>query len=67
MTTEKQNYIHCDENGNITILSEDDSPKCPKTNDISPRIIIIGNAKPTPEVEHINCRCCFNIKGGDGV
>jgi len=65
--TEKQKYIHCDENGNITILSEDDLPKCPITNDISPKVIIIGgNAKPTSEVEHINCRCCVNIQG-DGV
>lgn len=58
---EKQ-YYYSDENGNIHILTEKDLPKCPKSNDISPSVIIIsGNAKPTSEVEHINCRCCMEL------
>ena len=59
--SEKQ-YYYSDENGNIHILAEKDLPKCPKTNEISPRVIIIGgDAKPTQEVEHINCRCHMEL------
>ena len=40
--TEEQKYVHCDENGNIMVLTEDDLPKCPQTNEISPKVWIIG-------------------------
>ena len=60
--TEEQKYIHCDENGNITVLTEDDLPKCPKTNEISPSVWIMGTVKETSELEHINCRCSMELK-----
>lgn len=63
MTTEKQKYIHCDENGNITILSEDDLPKCPKTNDISPRVIIICMSERF-KVEEVEVLTPEDIKAG---
>ena len=60
--TEKQKDVHCDENGNITKLTEDDLPKCPRTGGISPRVWIIGGPKEDlPKVEHINCRCNMEI------
>ena len=61
--TEKKKYIYADENANIHILTEDDLPKCPKNGEISPSVWIIGNKPepPTPEVEHINCRCSVPI------
>lgn len=59
---EEQKYIHCDENGNIIVLTEDDLPKCPKTNEISPKVWIIGDTKPSPKIDHINCRCCMGLK-----
>lgn len=60
---EKKKYVHCDENGNITILTEEDLPKCPITNEISPKVWIIGSKKPTPEIEPINCRCSVHLIG----
>lgn len=55
-------YYYSDENGNPHILTEEDLPKCPKTNGISPSVWIIGDVKETPMVKHINCRCCMELK-----
>jgi hypothetical protein len=57
--TEEKRYIHVNENGKITMLTEDDLPKCPYGG-ISPSIIIIGEPKKEPiPVKHINCRCSY--------
>lgn len=64
--TEKR-FIHCDENENITILTEENLPKCPKTNGISPKVWIIGEKKRKQNipVKHLNCRCAYELKGDD--
>ena len=54
--SEKQ-YMYADENGNIFVVNEKDLPRCPRNGGISPNVIIIGEAKAKPKIEHVNCRC----------
>ena len=58
----EKRYWYCDENGKIHIVTEEDLPKCPKTNGISPAVWIMGTVKETSELEHINCRCSMELK-----